>query len=316
MSTKTKRITARITKFNTGPHAQKLTKVFEAMNHRSLGQKHFDHAKIYIRELMAAAKEVTVHADMQDTLDANPNQKLQDRKLTFHLVYMTPSRTDEDILTSASIRGLIGQEEAFCFERELPLRVLSQHVEFRHMQRTCEPLDYQSDDFKYAVAFSLALSNVLGKMMTAGSAPIPCLIPHTDGVFLGVAQHGGDFWTNTYAAFRKYDDDKPFVGKIGGDVFGSPVTIELKTSLGRRELSYRQEELRDRLLLPDVFDKDRVTARGIDIHSLCTMHDIIPEWEKASWHAMCRKLEEVTRSPLWQEEGQRALRNLKRQEYN
>ena len=316
MSYKTQKIAAQIKSFNNSPEAMNLTNVFGALNHRALGHKHFEQAKTHILKMMEAAGDAIVSRHFRNSQELNPSQKLQDRVLDFSLIYMTVNKSDEEILTPISMRGLIGHETAILCTRELPLRLSTQHLEFRHIQRTCEPLVYHSDDFKYAIAFSLGLSAVLAKKMVPGSEPVPCLIPHTDGVFLGVAEHRGDFWSETHAGFRHYDKNGPFVGMIAGSVYGSPVTIELKTSLGRHEISKRQTELRERLLLPGFPNCDNVMARGMDIHALCAMHEGIPQREKDAWHIMCDRLETVVDTPLWREEGQIALRNLKRHEYN
>lgn len=316
MSYKTQKIAAQIKKFNASDYAGNLINVFGALKHRPLGHKHFEQAKTQLQKMMEAAKEATVSAHLTDTQEANPAQKLEDRRLSFSLVYMTVSLNDEDILVPVSIRGLISQEMGLYCTYGLPLRVSSQHLEFRHIQRTAEPLNYHSGDFKYALAFSLAMSAVLERTMTKDSPPVPCLIPHTSGVFLGVAQHEGRFWSNTQAAFRNFGGKGPFVGTLTGSRYGSPVTIELRTSLGWHEISERQIELREELLLPDFPGHERIMARGMDIHALCQMHDIIPQREKDEWSALCFRLERAMSTTLWREESQRALSNLKRHDYN
>ena len=316
MSYKTHKIAAQIRSFNNGDDAMNLTNTFNALRHRTLGYKHFEQAKTHIVNMMRAAGEAMVAGHFLDSQTNSPLQKLQNRRMNFSLTYMSVNIADEDTLRAASMRGLIEHDRALLFTRDLPLQLSAQHLEFRHIQRTCEPLAYRSDDFKYAVAFSLALSAVLGKIMTPDSAPVPCLIPHSAGVFLGVASYTGTPCSETYGAFRSYHQKGPYVGALSGNLYGSPVTIELKTSLGRREISRRQAELREQLLLPGFPNGEAIVARGMDIHSLCVMHDIIPKPEKDAWHALCHRLETVIDTPLWREEGKKALQNLKKHEYN
>jgi len=48
MSYKTQKIAAQIKGFNNSPEAMNLTNVFGALNHRTLGHKHFEQAKTHI----------------------------------------------------------------------------------------------------------------------------------------------------------------------------------------------------------------------------------------------------------------------------
>jgi len=189
-------------------------------------------------------------------------------------------------------------------------------VEFRHVQRTAETLKYDSNDFKFAIAFCLSLSMVLRDSVKEGSQPVPCIIPHSHGVFLGSARYETSHFVDTRCAIYKSKIEERVSCIIGDPYIGAPVTIDLKTSLSRRELSEGQNKLHDQLLLSNAPAYDQVWGRGVDIHALGSMHVVITPQEHAEWFGLCRKLGDVVASPLWREESRRAMQNIRKHEYN
>ncbi len=169
--------------------------IIRAMLTREIGTRHFDQLKALMDQIDEATP-VKIFLDRDDR-----GKNVSERVLKYGSLYMEPLPGTTHLTYNHGLEYnryipsvldiKLAQNFFFYYARPIPVIIHDlQHVEHRFAQRTGGPigLEYRSPDFRNTLYTSLAMTPVLGKVMTGnGQEVVPVIVPHRLGLFLGNA---------------------------------------------------------------------------------------------------------------------------------
>jgi len=165
-----------------------IARIAKTLQKRPLGEKHFAQAKDYLDRIHAAAE-----IKIMDNYNYNPQSSLADRRLELALAYMGIVKNEDgealyDQYAPTLLDAKIQQNVLSYTQRPMPVVFSSQHTEYRFIQRTSEPLKYDSDEFIYTLSSALTMATAIAPIMhKAGRRQVPIALPDTEGLYLGSA---------------------------------------------------------------------------------------------------------------------------------
>ncbi|MGB4100327.1 MAG: hypothetical protein WBK91_00240 [Alphaproteobacteria bacterium] len=280
-----------------------LDKIVSTLDTRKLGEKHFNFAREHMLATIEAAKEKILW-EFRDSADHNPHTSLKNRRLDLYLIYMSVVKQDLADYIPAIQRVSILPDSAVFHDRHIPMRLRAQHLEFRHVQRSAQPLEYHNPPFRFGTAFSLLLSKTLEEQIPADSqGEIPIAIPQPNGMFLGSARRVDPVnYTHITSLYVIHDEkEKKSRKSMIASEWTPSVEITAKTYVHGRDLFYNQRLLHQELIgFYENPQKAHAICRFIDAYAV-GQTDILSPPEVNDLDTVLGSLKRITQSKVWEE---------------
>jgi hypothetical protein len=157
------------------------------LQNRNFGEKHFEQGQACFEKMRAAAQIKVV-----DQYSYNERAPLNSKKLELGMCYMGIQQGQdgeplEDQFVPTLLRAVMTPSFLSFSQRALPLFFSSEHIEYRFLQRTGKPMEYDSNDFQRTIAAGLMLAITQVRLMNEKQLVIPTVLPVSDGLYLGHA---------------------------------------------------------------------------------------------------------------------------------
>ena len=161
-----------------------LDAILETLQRRPLGCKHLDQAYTCLQRKMEFARPLAVRESVTD--NKNTVVRLHDRAVIASALHLAVAKNDYRFYTPVSILHSFTSDCAKILVRCLPVKISYGHIDQRARQRTGETMQYATREMADSIELALSLARSCEDFsIRNGRQRMSILVPHAQGLFVG-----------------------------------------------------------------------------------------------------------------------------------